>query len=503
MLLLRRARLLDLRTATLGEPTDVLVDDTVAAVGPRAAGMSDPSRRTPDGFEELDLDGRILMPGLWDEHVHVNQWALASRRFSLSQDAEPQQVLAEVAEHAARRDTGSTDDDLIGFGFRASTWPHNPTAADLDAVSGQRPTILVSADLHSTWCNTAALAKYGLEGSGFLREQASFDLQTRLSDVDPLVLDGWVASCGAAAAKKGIVGIRDMEFSTDIDTWLRREESRRCLHRVDVAVYPERLDEAVAAGLRTGQKPSPCRPDGRTRVAMGPLKIISDGSMSTRTAWCCTPYPGAGGPQKEGIDSVPPAELTSLMERAHRAGLECAVHAIGDRAVEMTLDSFEATGARGSMEHAQLVRDEDIPRFATLGVTASVQPLHMVDDRDSADVMWADRVDRAFRFHDLLQAGASLVFGSDCPVSPVDPWAAVRMAVERTADHRPPWHPEQAVSMSQALLASTRHVPMVEAGGPGNVIAVGSNPFELRGGTLAGLTSDLTVVGGEVTASAL
>jgi hypothetical protein len=108
-----------------------------------------------------------------------------------------------------------------------------------------------------------------------------------------------------------------------------------------------------------------------------------------------------------------------------------------------------------------------------------------------------------YLFADMVRAGTELALGSDAPVSPVDPWGAIRVAVERTGDRRPSWHPEQALTLSQAITASTRHVTQVVTGGPGDVIAVAHNPFDLSGDALAGLTSDLTVVGGEVTAAAL
>ena len=161
------------------------------------------------------------------------------------------------------------------------------------------------------------------------------------------------------------------------------------------------------------------------------------------------------------------------------------------------------TGISGSIEHAQVLTDADVRRFAALGVRASIQPLHLVDDRDATDVMWADRADRCFRFADMVRAGTELALGSDASVSPVDPWGAIRVTVERTGDRRPSWHPEQALTLSPAITASTRHVTQAVTGRPGDVITVAHNPFDLSGDALAGLTSDLTVVGGEVKAAAL
>ena len=145
---------------------------------------------------------------------------------------------------------------------------------------------------------------------------------------------------------------------------------------------------------------------------MGPLKVIFDGSLNTRTAWCCAPYSGS---TSTGTVNLSPDELTDLCRRAHAGGLEVAVHAIGDAAVTAALDAVEGSGARGSLEHVQLVADADLPRFAALGVRASVQPAHLLDDRDVTAALWPDRQARSFALRSLLDAGADLRLGSDAP----------------------------------------------------------------------------------------
>ena len=148
-----------------------------------------------------------------------------------------------------------------------------------------------------------------------------------------------------------------------------------------------------------------------------------------------------------------------LLRRATAAGLDCAVHAIGDRANTLALDAFAATGARGRVEHAQLLGPADLARFAELGLVASVQPEHAVDDRDVADRYWAGRTHRAFAYRSLLDAGAELVLGSDAPVAPLDPWITLAAAVHRSADGRPSWHPEQEIPLDVALAASAGRRP--------------------------------------------
>ena len=132
-----------------------------------------------------------------------------------------------------------------------------------------------------------------------------------------------------------------------------------------------------------------------------------------------------------------------------------AIHAIGDAALELAMDAFEATGARGSIEHAQLITTRELRRMARLGISASVQPAHLLDDRDTTIQIWPDRADRCFAFRSMLDQGVELRLGSDAPVAPLDPWLAMAAAVHRSADEREPWHPEQALTASEALAAST------------------------------------------------
>jgi predicted amidohydrolase YtcJ len=155
-------------------------------------------------------------------------------------------------------------------------------------------------------------------------------------------------------------------------------------------------------------------------------------------------------------------ELADIVRRAARAGWPVAVHAIGDRANREALDAFEATrddwaprGLRQRIEHAQCLAPEDVPRFAELGVACSVQLSHAPSDRDLADRFWAGRTDRAYAFLSLWDSGALVANGSDAPVEELDPLAGIRAGVLRTIDDRPAWHPEQALTVEQALRAST------------------------------------------------
>ena len=162
------------------------------------------------------------------------------------------------------------------------------------------------------------------------------------------------------------------------------------------------------------------------------------------------------------------------------------------------LDAFERSGARGSIEHAQLVSVSDIGRFAALDVAASVQPEHLWDDRDVADALWAGRTERAYPYGALAAAGARLTLGSDAPVAPLDPWRGIAAAVHRTADEREPWHPEQHLTREQALVAATRRA-RVDPGMVADVVVVDANPLAAAPDELRDMAVSATLVGGHFT----
>jgi predicted amidohydrolase YtcJ len=177
------------------------------------------------------------------------------------------------------------------------------------------------------------------------------------------------------------------------------------------------------------------------------------------------------------------------------------VLAIGDEAIRLALDAFETVACGGRIEHAQLLRETDYARFAQLGVDASVQPEHAMDDRDVAERYWAGRTGRSFALRSLLDAGAELLLGSDAPVAPLDPWVTMSAAVFRSRGGRAPWHPEQAISVEQALAASTRS--RVAVGEPADLIAIDGDPFTASASELRSMSVSLTMIAGRSTHSAL
>jgi predicted amidohydrolase YtcJ len=465
-----------------------VTDGIVGEIRPQGSGKVQGRR--------VDLAGRWLLPGFWDEHVHFALWAVHSRRLDLGQAASAGEAADKVAEAARLKDDA---EPLVAVGFRDALWPDAPHRDLLDRAAGSREVYALSGDLHSAWLNSAALRRVGQADhpTGLLREADCFAVEDAVTELAAARADEWIAAAARDAAARGVIGIVDLGMGWMPDEARRHRAQGVDMVRVECGFYPPDLDQAIAQGVRTGEPI-----DGDGLVRMGPFKVIVDGSLNTRTAWCFDAYPGLDGPEAFGLATVDFDELEDQMRRAGAAGLTPAIHAIGDHAVARVLDAFEAVGCSGRMEHAQLVRWADIDRFARAHVTASVQPEHAMDDRDVADHHWAGRTDRAFPLATMLRAGVRLAFGSDAPVAILDPWVTLAAAVTRSRDGRDPWHPEQAISVPDAIAASARGHATVERGMVADLQIVERDPLTcdpetLRTMPVAGTLLDGRVIGFE------
>lgn len=472
----------DVRHGLDGPIADVLVS------GGRVVGVGD-ALAAPAGAETVDGRGGTLLPGLRDQHVHMNQWAIGLQRADLAGVRSAAEAAATVGELASRDNA----DVLWGKNFRDGVWPDTPHRELLDTVAPGRAVALVSNDLHCVWLSSAALGLIGVDHpTGLLREEASFDALRRLPRPDDATIDGWVRDAAHRAAARGVTAIQDFEF---LDT--RREWQRRCAAgplpiRVTAAIYRPLLASVIAEGVREGDIVA----DTDGLVTTGPCKVLIDGSLNTRTAYCTAPYPGG---HDHGLLTEDLRVLTAEMRHAAAQGISFAVHAIGDAANRLALDCFADAGCGGRIEHAQLVDVLDAPRFSALGVIASVQPGHAPEDRDVTDTHWADRAAQAFPYRTLRDAGAVLEFGSDAPVSRLDPWFAIAAAVHRTVDDREPWHPEQRLGLAAAIAASTGGSVVPGLGSVADLVLTDLDPTTADRETLATMPVRLTTVGGRIT----
>jgi predicted amidohydrolase YtcJ len=427
----------------------------LAIAGDRIAGgvgTHEHALPTPD---RVDLRGRCVVPAFTDSHVHFPTWSLAQRDVRLEEASSLREALDRV------RTARSAGTWVRGTGWRDADWEEPPTAAALDAVTGSTPAALWSKDYHSLWLNTAGLARAngdlqvpgGVverdergEPTGILREESAWRFRERFVTVTE---DEWVEATRAGirlANSRGVAAVHDKDGWLGAPAIFGRVHERDGLTlRVWQSLPHEKLGELSDLHLRPRL--------GDDFLRLGYLKAFMDGTLGSRTAWLL---------DGSGVVITSGDELEEIVRAGAAAGWPVAVHAIGDRANREALDAFERTreaweplGLRHRVEHAQCLAPEDLGRFAALGVACSVQFSHAPSDRDLADRFWADRADGAYAFRSLLDSGAVVANGSDAPVEELDPLAGIRAGVLRTIDERPAWHPEQALTVEEALVAST------------------------------------------------
>ncbi len=416
----------------------------LAVRGGLIAAEADPGART------IDLGACCVLPGFTDSHVHFPTWSLGLHQARLEGARSLDEALDRVV---AARERVAPGGWLRGLGWREGDWTEAPTREALDRAVPDVPVALMSTDYHSLWVNSAALAKADgplevaggvVEPSGILRENSAWAFRDRY--VRPTVDEMVEASREGmrVAASRGVVAIHDK------DGWLGAlEVFARLLEagELDVRVWQsfpwDRLDDLRGLGLRSGF--------GNEMLRMGYLKGFMDGTLGSATARLL---------DGSGVEISSREVLEDVVRRAAEAHWPVAVHAIGDGANRAALDAFEATrdawqprGLRPRIEHAQLLDEADMSRFAELGVAASVQFSHAPSDRDLAERLWEGR-QGAYAYRSLLDAGTLLANGSDAPVEELDPLAGVVAGVLRTLDERPAWRPEQAVTVDEALHAT-------------------------------------------------
>lgn len=430
----------------------------------------------------IDLGGRRTLPGLTDAHFHFRNWALSRRRLRLAGLPSLAAVVDAVAAAAA---TTGRDAWIRGQGWNETNWPEQrfPTRHDLDAAAADRPVYLLRSDLHLAVANSALLRLAGItsttpdppagvidrdatrQPTGVLRDEAMKLVDAVIARETDDEIDSAMRAAMAEAHRLGLTGVHDFR-STGISegqlgwaTWQRLWARGQLNLRVLSHISGEALDAAIDLGLRTGF--------GDDRLRLGALKLFSDGSLGARTAWMLEPYRDGGA----GLPIVPMHEIADKVERAHAAGIAVAIHAIGDRANRELLDVFSEVLPRARqtthvqplaphrIEHVQHSHPDDLRRLGELGLVASVQPIHMEDDIGLVErAIGEERARWTYALRTLMEGGAVLALGSDCPVASPNPFEGIHAAVTRQRlDGYPDggWQPGQRLTVAEAVAGYT------------------------------------------------
>ena len=495
--------------------------DRIAAVGSSA----EVRKMVVPGTRLVDAAGRMVVPGFIDSHVHFVDGGFALASVQLRDARTPEEFVSRIAAFAASVPPGTW--------IMNGDWDHERWGGELprrdwiDSVTADRPVWINRLDGHMSLANTAALRAAGVtretadveggeivrdaagEPTGVLKDNAMGLVSRVVPEPAAAMLDRALDTAMRHVAAQGVTSVVHMGSWDDLALFRRAHDAGRLTTRIYAAVPLsswERLRDTVAAEGR-----------GDEWLRIGALKGFVDGSLGSHTAAFFEPFTDA--PSDSGLLVETPADLHAWTSGADAAGLHVMVHAIGDRAIATQLDIFErvarehgARDRRFRIEHAQHIRPADIPRFAALGVTASMQPYHAIDDgRWAEKVIGAERIRTTYAFRSLLDAGARIAFGSDWFVAPPTPLEGIYAAVtRRTLDDRNPggWVPEQRIGVEEALRAYTRDAAWaafaegergtLERGKLADLVIIDRDLTRIAPEEIREARVDMTVVGGRV-----
>lgn len=436
-----------------------------------AAGRADviPLDLFPE-VETFDLQGMTVLPAFTDSHIHLLEYGLSLRRVPC-ETVTLQECLQRV--HGRVEETQETK-WVLGHGWNHNIWTDGlPEKLLLDRFSPNNPIYLTHKSLHSGWANSAALKAAGIsrnsidpqggligryedgEPNGLIYEGAMRLIESAIPKPDGSERESALQAAQKELQLFGISCVHDFDNWDCYETLARMEKEGNLKLRVVKNIPFPNLEMAIEAGIKSG--------DGSELLSFGWLKLFADGALGPQTAAMLSPYAGS---DSKGMLLLESEMLIEIGQKALPAGLSLAVHAIGDKANREVLNGYAQLEEGGftrlpslmpRIEHVQLISPEDIPRLAQLDVTAAMQPIHAVSDRDMADRYWGDRSENAYAWNSVLRSGANLIFGSDAPVESPNPFWGLFSAVSRSSigmeAPRSEWTPSQRVKLKEALAA--------------------------------------------------
>jgi hypothetical protein len=475
------------------------------------------------GFELVDLEGRTVIPGLIDSHLHLLGLGRSFRRVNLDGVASLAEVKRILANAAAKLANGKW---LLGRGWNKNLWGDEfPDKNILDQIY-DGPTALNSKDGHLLWVNSAALKYCGIDSatpdppggvivkdkngapSGILMENASDIVFSRIPQES---FDDKLKSVKAAQEyllNLGIIGAGDCDEDGDLfPIYEELDKSGALLLRLFKMIPRDNFQQAIDLKYHTGS--------GSEHFRFGCLKLFADGALGSQTAYMFNPYEKSLS--NHGVETLTLSEIEDYVKRAVDANIAVAIHAIGDKANYQALcgvgnfaDAFRKKNLRPRIEHAQLLRQSDIALFSRHNIIASMQPIHATSDRDIADRYWGGRSRYAYPFKTLLDDGARLAFGSDAPIETANPLAGIHAAVTRRRknEDRPPWYPDERITVRQAVEAysiGAAHAccyddltGSITVGKRADFVVLPENIFEMPPDGIADVSPLMTVIDGQI-----
>lgn len=476
------------------------------------------------GFSVIDLKKRSILPGIIDSHLHLLGLGFSLQEVDLQNISSFNKVITILTIAARKLPAGRW---LLGRGWNKNLWGGNfPDKAILDKICPDNPVHLYSKDGHSLWVNSAALRIAGIdrntpdppggqikrlsngEPSGILFENACYlvdkMLPTPTSDMQWDALKRAVKKLNSL----GITAVGDADWRKGrFGLFIQVADKELLTLRVFLMLSPDDVDSAGYLGIGNGF--------GNRFVNLGALKLYADGALGSQSAWMHEPY--EGNRENTGIPTLTDEQLEMYYEKTHIKRIPLAIHAIGDRANSFLLDFFgkkqsisRKLGLKHRIEHVQVLRKEDIGKFKKYDVAASMQPVHLIADRDVADRHWGERSRYAYAFNSLLKSGARLGFGSDAPIESANPFLGIYAAVSRKSpgDTRDSWYPEQCITLNQAVAAYTtgaaeicgwrEKLGRIAEGMAADFVVLSDDIFKVKTETIPEIKPLATIVDGQI-----
>jgi predicted amidohydrolase YtcJ len=511
-------------TIYTGNPEHPTVDAVVVGEDGRIIGTAPPLSEDWDESEIhlVDLKGAFMYPGFTDAHAHLLGIGQRELNLNLEGTASITELVTRIEAELQGMDKGVL---LFGRGWIETGWPEGrmPSAADLDAVSPDNPVILTRADGHALVANSAALAAAGItdetaDPSGGLIERGAEGhatgmlIDNAMALVAPLLTEPDAAAKARALetgakvyASRGWTGVHNMSVGSD--------EAPIMLELAGEGKLPLRLWNAFDADEAGFELAAAHEYEGPT-ITNRAIKLYMDGALGSRGAQLIKPY--SDRPETSGLSLISDADLADFMKRSDAAGIQVAIHAIGDLANQRILDIYEAgvyaPDKRWRIEHTQILAPTDIARVGALGLIASMQPSHAIGDLHFAPArLGMDRLAGAYAWKALIDDGAVVAGGSDAPVEVGSPLIEFYAAVARkdlTGFEGEGWHPEQKLTREQALglfttaaaYASFKEDDLgtIEAGKLADFTVFDRDLMTVPEAEILGAKAMMTVVGGKI-----
>lgn len=441
--------------------------DTIVAVGSNRETM----KYRADSTTMLDMQGRFITPGFIDSHIHMLQGGLDLTSVQLRGAATPEEFIRRMADFAAGLKPGTW---IVGGNWDEKDWGRMPEKGWIDSVTPENPVFVSRLDGHMGLANSLAMKLAGVdrtvkdvsggaigrnaagEPTGIFRDNAMDLIYNKIPPASEEETDDALVAAMNYFAGNGVTSVHGVDAGAYLNA-IERVRSKNGLITRIYAMVPLSYWKQLAEKIGSAGK-------GDDWVKMGGVKGFVDGSLGSHTAAFLEPYTDQA--TDSGLFVNTTEDLYRWISNSDSAGLQVMIHAIGDRAINFLLNTYEQVekengdrDRRFRIEHSQHIAPSDIPRFASLKVIASMQPYHCIDDgRWAEKYIGQERIKTTYAFRSLLDSGAILAFGSDWPVAPATPLEGIYAAVtRRTLDDKNPggWVPEQKITVEEALRAYT------------------------------------------------